>query len=590
MADTNEEREIDEDWREEKALRLKEGNFLFGLARKEKIKRSGKKPLVQVRFYWKRVFLFVSIAGLVAWMATAATLYFYFKNYRDYEEASFFKMLILPFTLEEHRREMGEFFIEKGMAEIEAGDVRSGFHHLRIGLARSPANAEARLTVAKIFWTGFKVPRLAIQTMTEGLRFSDQQPGFMELDYLGLLFQILVEEEKDRQRIEIVEQVLEDAPSSTIRGFLQLQAASAEVELGEFQEAFNRLKNSSLDKTPQGKMLIARGLINSGRSRMAVVVLESAVEQFPQIPQLTDAFYTLLIEEERWDVILSQMRFRRFTQTDNLLSYIAELHALGALGKEVEIVERVEELLRKFPTREAQSKVLGYAVKTRQSEVADLILNQIQEEDEPETGLILSCAFAFVVDDRADEGLALMDSIPEKEDPVLAGRIAILRGLAYEILGQSELALPLYRRFLEGPPDVASFYLLMEGIFSSLDMDIMAEKILRKAVKVYPENRMILTKIIPYEKDQPMVNSYMEHATALMEERLPTFEVMEEIRGVVVRDRFLFHPGQTALVEKIEDVLAQDKFLDSAIAVPSRASIDWESLDNKPQREFMRLQ
>ena len=57
----------------------------------------------------------------------------------EFEAVTYVDMLILPLTMDDHRVKMGDFYVEKGLKEIQAGNVRDGLRLLRLGVARSLA-------------------------------------------------------------------------------------------------------------------------------------------------------------------------------------------------------------------------------------------------------------------------------------------------------------------------------------------------------------------------------------------------------------------------------------------------------------------
>ena len=105
---------------------------------------------VQVKIRWKRLFSTLFLLAVIGWFAFAGGLYAYFKYVQEYDEASYTEMLtLIPFGLKEHRKQIGDFHIAKGLKAFEEGDYREGFRLLRLGVARSPANLEGRLAIGR---------------------------------------------------------------------------------------------------------------------------------------------------------------------------------------------------------------------------------------------------------------------------------------------------------------------------------------------------------------------------------------------------------------------------------------------------------
>ena len=63
--------------------------------------------------------------ALLGWLGLGAALYVHFKYNKEFDDASYVKMLtLLPFGLEDHKVEMGNFHIAKGLEEVKAGNYR----------------------------------------------------------------------------------------------------------------------------------------------------------------------------------------------------------------------------------------------------------------------------------------------------------------------------------------------------------------------------------------------------------------------------------------------------------------------------------
>ena len=53
------------------------------------------------------------------WMSTAALLFAYFKYVKDFDTVKFSNMVLLPFKYSEHKIEMGDRHIERGIKAIK---------------------------------------------------------------------------------------------------------------------------------------------------------------------------------------------------------------------------------------------------------------------------------------------------------------------------------------------------------------------------------------------------------------------------------------------------------------------------------------
>lgn len=540
----------------------KEGAFLFGLARKEKIKRPGKKPVIQIRFHWKRVFAALGVLALLGWLAGAAALYFYFKEYRDYEEVSFSGMLVLPLRMDEHRREMGEFYIRRGMEEVKEGEVRSGFHYLRIGLARAPANAEARILVARIFYEGFRDNRLAIEALLQGLPHADQDPEILGKDYLFLLFALLEEEEADERRIELAAELSARVSDPGLRASLTLQSIEAGMEIGRFAAAATRLRQSGIQGSPEGIRLLADLLRRSGKPRRALAVLDGGVEKFPADSRLSSLFVQLLIAEERWEQLLGHVEFRRILDPSLTGPWLARLPALQNLGRADEVSGAVEEILERFPEEAVRRPLLRFAAEWRRSDVAEMVLATGAER---ETGETVLAAMAFLRDDRPGEALSLLDALPEETRG--AARLKGPRAIAHAMLGEEEAALTNLQLFLDEKHRVPEIYVTVGGEFAEKGFEPEARRVLTEAARHHPTDRAVLLALFRLGDAPGGSRDLIRHASALAFGRVPPVEDLREVRDEIVSDRYLLNPDRDRVVERIESVLAEADSRSTAVPV-----------------------
>ena len=106
---------------------------LLGLAVRTRDSVSGK---FKLRILWKRVAILFCTLCVVGYMGLMSALYFYFRYKLSFDDASYWKTAVMPFRMEAHRREMGEYYLKKGKEafnEEEYGIARS---YLAAGLAR----------------------------------------------------------------------------------------------------------------------------------------------------------------------------------------------------------------------------------------------------------------------------------------------------------------------------------------------------------------------------------------------------------------------------------------------------------------------
>ena len=93
--------------------------ILFGFV----VKHKDMDGQTKISVRWGRLIGTFTILAVLGWFALAGALYLHFKYNREFDQASYVKMLtLLPFGLEAHRVEMGNYHIERGLAEMKEGE------------------------------------------------------------------------------------------------------------------------------------------------------------------------------------------------------------------------------------------------------------------------------------------------------------------------------------------------------------------------------------------------------------------------------------------------------------------------------------
>ena len=147
---------------------------------------------------WGRLIGTFTILAVLGWFALAGALYLHFKYNREFDQASYVKMLtLLPFGLEAHRVEMGNYHIERGLAEMKEGNYRDALRLLRLGVTRAPANLQGRLALAEFYEIALNRHDVATNLLFEGIELG----GIEDTDYLKQTLRVLLYYQMDEFKI-----------------------------------------------------------------------------------------------------------------------------------------------------------------------------------------------------------------------------------------------------------------------------------------------------------------------------------------------------------------------------------------------------
>ncbi len=537
---------------DERRNRFESGRFLFGLAWREKIKRKDGKSRIRIHFIWRRVFLVLAVLGVVGWLSGGTALYFYFKVKRGYEEVSWPKMLVLPLRMDAHRQEMGEFFIEKGMEEIRSGEFRPGFHKLRVGLARAPDNAEARMLLAGIFAGPLGDHQLAIKVLRDGLRFSDENPAFLESEYLDFLVRLLNRAGRGEEIPELVDSLYDSIDDPLVRKRLAVNAAAAEVRLGLLEQAYDRVNQENLTGSPEGLYLIGEILWNGGFDRFALLTLQRGLARVPASEQLASSLYHKMAELERWEELLLVSDQQRRSNAGQFASWSWYLVALESSGRQEEILPTVREILDRFADRKSFVEVMAFAAKYGYPEVAELVLDRLGHQNLQGFKEIF-LGLAHLRDGFPDVTLALLGPEPKKgeENRELGASAAAVRALALLMQGKGDAAETDFQRFFQSPRHRESNFLVLAEAFSDEGFYDHAIKILKKGVGEFPQNHAMLEKLLEVGDGRLERDEYAHYLSGLLELRPPRKPELEGAAEILASDHFLFVDNQAEVFDDI---------------------------------------
>ena len=202
----------------------------------------GENARIHIRF--GRIGLVLLCMLVAGWIVTAGGLYFYFRTgFRfsshvekgtdlSWKEVSYWKMLTLPFRMDEHRQELGDFYLQKAEEAIKEKEMRPALDLLRLGVTLSPSNLRGRRILSEFFDYGFKQPDDAANILIAGVK----RGGYKDREYMSHVFRFLLYHEYDQRVIKLGEELLdkEKEEQKEITQMTALATATAFYNLFKF--------------------------------------------------------------------------------------------------------------------------------------------------------------------------------------------------------------------------------------------------------------------------------------------------------------------------------------------------------------------
>lgn len=181
--------------------------------------------------YYRRLLVALALLAVTGYFIAATALYYWLAQ-NPHNQVKWTD-LVAPWQWSTLDKKRGDAAVLTAMDEIKAENYSSAFYNLRVGLVRSPGNADGRLVIAQLL-AGFD-PHQAILVMEEGV------PACLHDDqFVAALLYLYSEQQIQDHALEVISTILEHhggllSPASR----LALSRAQFELwlQLGRYAEA-----------------------------------------------------------------------------------------------------------------------------------------------------------------------------------------------------------------------------------------------------------------------------------------------------------------------------------------------------------------
>ncbi|MBC2601416.1 tetratricopeptide repeat protein [Puniceicoccus vermicola] len=534
-----------------------EESALLGFGR---IYREPSRP-VHLKILWGRILL-AGITLLVAgWFAVAGLLFYFFKYRHGYEDVSYSKMLVLPFRLDQHRIEMGDYHVQKGLEALQNQDIRSALHLLRIGVARSKSNAEGRMVLAQIFESGLQRPDMAATILEDGLDQATENPKFLQKDYLQPLFRLLLLHQYDDRIVELSERLLPILPKNSEEAILIAFATiQANVYRGNYQEAERLLDEFGLVQSPQGQILLAQIRWNRGLRDRAIAILHRALNRYPDRDDVFSVLMRFYRDQEEWDLIRRYSILRSIRFPEKVGPKIDLLYALDATEDEDVVLPNVEEIVANFPISESALPLAQFAAATGRTDVARIAYDQALEAGLNIAPFTLLLQESLVRGGEYEAAIQFSDQLRE-ERPDWLIRLQSLengfRALALQGLGRNLDSEIFVREFMKSDRIRPKTHIAVARMFSELGAPETAHKILSESYSRNSSDQPLLSALVLNDIELGRNRDFVVHLRDLLRMRVPDQEVLAEAYEELGSDRHLFLADREILLSRIEELIVR---------------------------------
>ena len=512
---------------------------------------------IQIKFRWARLLASFILLAVLGWFSLGGVLYIYFKYNKEFDDVSYVKMLtLLPFGMEAHRKEMGDFHIKKGLDEIKAGNYRDGFRLLRLGVARSPGNLKGRQVLSEFYEFALKRPDIAADQLLKGLEYG----GIDDLDYLKQTLRVLLRHQMDTKIQTLADEHLPEEPELTDKNrVIAFGAANANYLRGNFDKAETYLISYGLIESLEGLLLSSKISWDRGDQITAITKMEASLNRFPNSEPL-------LMQLSRYNRELGNLgdarRYAILRNVSDPLSAAPRLELLYIYNKTGDVDSEKREtqrMLKQFRDDEQALQALSkFAAETGNINLARRTYEEALENEFAIDPFALLLIEAHLGNNDYLGALNFAEELLKEKPDWLTSRWAIfnsLRAVASYGFNQPDLGEIYLQNFLDGQNNAPDTFLAVAGYFSSIKRYAQAQKVLLTAYQNNPSNQKILSELIRMELQLGYTENLNRLLPKLLQMRRPQKELLVEAYEKLGSDRFIFTPNREGLLLELSALL-----------------------------------
>ena len=533
----------------------RERSILLGFV----IQRKGIDGRMEISVRWGRLIGTFALLAVLGWFALAGALYFHFKYNKEFDQVSYTKMLtLLPFGLETHRVEMGNYHIERGLSEIKEGNYRDALRLLRLGVSRSPANLEGRRVLAEFYEIALKRHDIAVDQLLQGIDLGGIQDG----EYLKATLRVLLRYQMDEDIQNLANKYLPQEPELTdINRTLAFGAANANYLRGNYDLAEDYIIDYKLLESLEGVLLSAQISWDRGSKIAAMTKMEYSIEKFPNSEPL-------LMQLSRYHRELGEIEeARRYAILRNVsdpLSAAPRLELLYIYNKSKDFErEQIEtqRMLQQFRNDEpALQSLANFAADTGNIELARRTYEEALENEFAIDDFALLLIEAHLVDKDYQGALDFSEELLKERPDWLTLRWAIfssLRAVASYGINRPDLGEIYLQDFIDEASNQAQTYMAVSRRFTDIDRVQQARTILTLAYQKAPTNQKILSELIRSELSLGNTENLSRLLSRYLQMRRPQIELLTEAYNKLGSDRFIFTPDRQSLLLQLSAILRE---------------------------------
>ena len=500
--------------------------------------------------YWRRVAGVLVALAIAGWLGLAGAAWGYLKFRRNYDGVRYLDLAFYPWRRTQHQTGLGHHYIASGRAAWERQEYRTAYALLLAGLARVPEDVTARRYIA-IIESRIGRPDRALKTLIAGVQLARA-----DLDYMKLLFPMLLEAQEDERAIELARELLPATPDEkTVHQFIALQAATAHYHRGRTGEAERIITEWRLGRSLEAQLLLARCEWQRGQREVALARLERAIPAFRKRDDLYVELVRLNRELGRFEEARRFALLRQFNSPASAGARIDVLHTYRLSGDSAAEARELAAYLTAFRKDQAGLVLLAwFAVDTAQPALAEQAQALARESKFATPVFDLARAQALIAARDYPGALTFTDSVVRAAPSDAEFITALMAGLrALALFGSGDLARAqvALSAFVDGPRVRSNDMLMIARQLKGLGFAEPARRVVTRAVERDPRNELALAELVKLDAEAG--------DRAALAANLPKLLAMRRHHRATLEStlRLLTEPADEPLRRQIEAALAR---------------------------------
>jgi hypothetical protein len=514
------------------------------------IEPGGKGPVLGI--HWRRLGIFAVLASAGLWLAVTFGAWLFVKYHRHFPEVRYVDLL-LPSRWPGFRVSEGDHYIAQARELLQQGEASAALHLLRAGVAKAPANARGRTTLAGLYLAARR-PDLARALLLDGLSHLSGDP-----DYLQSTFSLLLELQEDARLLEAADRVLASPAGAANHPLAAAYAATAAYYRGNYDRAEDLINRHRLRDSADGAVLLARLEWARGYPELALLRLNEFLARQPGhdgAHALLAGYYRELGRAgEQESAIVARCVGNPLAPAPR----IEHLHLLHQRGDREKLERDTAAFLNQFQHDSTALLLLAdFAANTGRPALARRVQQIFTARRDDNGAPALLVAEAHLVAGEYQAALGLISAYA-RETPEWAGQFApVLNGLqtvALYGLGRRDDARLHLDQLLAQKNLRADNLVAVSRRLAALGARDLALSALSRAAEADPLNQAALASLLRLELDTGSLAALPDHLERFLRTRQPSREILSRAYAVLGSDRHLFLPAQAGLLVSLRTAL-----------------------------------